>query len=55
MTGLTGKELDSEEDEEDDAGQEYLKQLAKQVTRWRNKYYLEMNRIENAEISWCLG
>ena len=50
MTGLTGKELDSEEDEEDDAGQEYLKQLAKQVRRWRDKY-LEMNQIENAEIS----
>ena len=33
MTGLTGKELDSEEDDEDDAGQEYLRQLAKTVRK----------------------
>ena len=33
VIGLTGKELDSEEDDEDDAGQEYLRQLAKTVSK----------------------
>ena len=33
VIGLTGKELDSEEDDEDDAGQEYLRQLAKTVRK----------------------
>ena len=31
ITGLTGKELDSEEDDDDETGQEYLKQLARKV------------------------
>ena len=39
---LTGKELDSEEDDEDDAGQEYLKQLAKtvRIEGWNKSYFL---------------